>query len=435
MTRPTLADIIATKNLNTDKNSLHSYCDHFYETELARYRDKPVDIVEIGINEGGSLMMWAEWFSQARILGVDLMLRGNCERDCSRYPNIMLSVGNAYVPDSVPVFPEADVIIDDGPHTLESHVFAVRNYLPKVRPGGVFIIEDVVEPGWFDTIRAAVPEHLRPYVQTVDLRWIKGRYDDLIFIVRVPEDLERNQSFTGLLRNPTGPGMDMMAERLGHLIPLIDFGNIRTIIDIGAAHGYESLNMARVFTNARVHAFEPTPGHYEHCIGLFSQQPTEIRSRITIDNMALNDRDGPIKFYPLDETRARSSNTGVASKYQFMDPGIFGHELNIQKEIEVPAACLDTMCRIRGLQPDIIWMDAQGSELDILTGGIGIALPSAKIIMTEAGIKPYYAGQSLKPDIDRLLEESGFVELATARRLSHEYEVDTIYVRNDLLGS
>ena len=434
MTRSTMAEIIAAKNLNTDKNSLHSYCDHFYETELARYRDQQVRIVEIGINEGGSLMLWAEWFGQAEILGVDLMLRGNCERDCSRYPNIWLSTGNAYVPDSVPVFPEADIIIDDGPHTLESHVFAVRNYLPKVKPGGVFIIEDVVEPGWFDTIRAAVPDHLKPYVQTIDLRWIKGRYDDLMFVVRVPVDLEKNQGFTGLLQNPIGPGMDMMAERLGHLVPLIDFGDVRTIIDIGAAHGYESLNMARVFTNSRVHAFEPTPEHHDHCLRLFAQQEPGIRHRITIDNMALNDRDGPISFYPLDETLARSNNTGVASKYQFIDPAVFGHEINIQKRIEVPAAALDTMCRIRGLQPDIIWMDAQGSELDILTGGCAIALPSTKIIMTEAGIKPYYAGQSLKPDIDRFLESSGFVELVTARRHSHEYEVDTIYVRKELLG-
>jgi FkbM family methyltransferase len=444
---PSLSEIISSMGLVTDKNSHHSYCDHFYEKELARYRDKSLQLVEVGIDQGGSLIMWAEYFKKGRILGIDLELRGDCEKNCAKYPGIMLAVGNAYMHASLAQMPEMDIFIDDGPHTLDTQIWAVKNILPRVKPGGLFVIEDIPDPSWMAHLHAAVPFHLKEHAETVDLRHVKDRWDDLMLVVRIPDPSDikapadvpakegpaMNSEHADLLRNPTGLSMDMMAERLLHLLPLMDFSEVRTVIDVGAAHGYESRNMARVFRNARIHGFEPTPEHFSHCIKHFEGLDEDLRARITIDNFALNDRDGPISFFPLDEDRAVGNNTGMASKYELMDPRVFPHELNHQKRITVPAARMDTICQIRGLEPDIIWMDAQGSELDILRGAEN-SLRTVKAILTEVGVKPYYHGQSLKPEIDAYLESHGFVELESARKLGHEYEMDTIYVRRELLG-
>jgi phosphoribosylpyrophosphate synthetase len=40
-----------------------------------------------------------------------------------------------------------DIIIEDGPHTLESQIFAVQNYTQLLKDGGILIIEDVITTG------------------------------------------------------------------------------------------------------------------------------------------------------------------------------------------------------------------------------------------------------------------------------------------------
>lgn len=432
---PTLGKMITSLGLITDKNSLHSYCDHFYEQEMVRYRNREIQLVEIGIDQGGSLMMWAEAMPKANILGVDLQLRGDCKRNCARYGGrIRFSLGNAYMLESLVHFPQADIVIDDGPHTLDSQLFAVHHFLPKVKPGGILVIEDITSLDNANTLLSSVPLHLRHHAEIIDLRHVKNRQDDIMLVVRVPEEQEilvPADRGKALLKNPTGLSMDMMAERLSHVENIIDFNGIKNIIDVGAAHGYESKNLARVFTNARVWAFEPTDEHYQHCLEHFASLDEDLRRRISIENLALNDVDGAITFYPVDTARSVGNNTGMASKFRLIDPNVFRHELSIQREVMVDAVCLNTWCARTGVKPDIIWMDAQGAELDILRGASKI-LDSVQVIMTEAALKPYYHGHTLKVDIDAYLAHHGFEELVSARKTGHEYEVDAIYVKKTI---
>ena len=394
-----------------------------------------VKFLRDGIYFGHSLILWAEWFSQAKILGVDINPRGNWEQDCARYPQIQLAFGDAYNMHSLQYIPKADIIIDDGSHHPDHQVWAVKHLATKVKPGGIFVIEDVLEDSTINRLKDATPLHLRDYVEVIDLRHVKDRLDDMMFVIHVPEsDLQDLPVATTVITNIpaapqlTGPGMDMMAERLSHIKNLIDFNTIKNIIDVGSAHGYESLNMARVFKNAQTFGFEPTPEHYDHCVKI-KQEAGDTGARMEFMMMALNDSDGPIKFYPLDTTQSRGNNTGMASKLQLMDPAVFPHELSVQKEIVVNATTLDTWCRLNNVEPDIIWMDAQGAELDILKGAEK-SLASVKAILTEVGLTPYYHGHTLKADIDVYLASLGFRELVTARKLGHKYEMDTIYIKD-----
>ena len=426
--KPTLAEIITNKNLVTDKNSLHSYCDKFYEQELARYRNKPVQIVEIGIDQGGSLILWAEWFDQANILGVDLQLRGNCANDCARYQNIKLSIGNAYMHESLQYFPQADIIIDDGPHDIDSQIWAVKNLSPKVKPGGLFVIEDVADIAYLDRLKAATPFHLQNFVEFVDLRRVKNRSDDVMFVIRVPEKKETGPTELDTSKYPTDYEIDITAERLSHIKNLINFNDIKNIIDVGATHGYTTLNMAKIFKNARIFGFEPIIEHYDHCIQLRNSAEDELRRRITYINAAVDNIDSMIPFYPLDSQQSQGNNTGIASKYRLIDPCVFSQELNIQKEITVHALRLDKWCNLNKVEPSIIWIDAQGAELNILKGAEGI-INSVKVILTKTSITQYYQGQPLKHEIDTWLYQQGFTELVSARKLGHLYEMDTIYIR------
>lgn len=162
----------------TDKNCVHSYIRHFYEDRFRDLRDSTRSLLEIGVEDGGSLCMWREYFQNARIVGVD---NKPCPQLAGR-ERIELILGDAYsyeVADSIPG--GFDIVIDDGPHTLESMTFVVLEYLKKVNEGGMLIIEDFQDFNWTNIIRRELPPGFKADV--TDLRRVKGRYDDIIMVV------------------------------------------------------------------------------------------------------------------------------------------------------------------------------------------------------------------------------------------------------------
>ena len=127
----------------TDKNSYHSYIENFYEKEFEPYKESKIDLLEIGIETGGSLKLWKEYFLNSKsVVGVDI----SDEKIDQRYKNIdgiIMHFGDAYDEKFSKKFKQFDIIIDDGPHTLESQLKSIKFYLPKLKQNGLFIIEDI----------------------------------------------------------------------------------------------------------------------------------------------------------------------------------------------------------------------------------------------------------------------------------------------------
>ena len=192
-----MIDILNRLNLNgfnrpggTDKASDHSYAE-LYDIILAPYRERPINLLEIGIYQGGSLLMWQHYFPDAVVSAIDIDPRGMHPTNTERldYDRLRLYYGSAYTMQMVEVLmqsDEYDIIIDDGPHTLQSQVFAARNYRQLLAPGGVLVIEDVQDITHLDALTAVLPERERGWVQTYDLRHVKGRYDDIVWVYRMP---------------------------------------------------------------------------------------------------------------------------------------------------------------------------------------------------------------------------------------------------------
>ena len=203
---------------------------------------------------------------------------------------------------------------------------------------------------------------------------------------------------------------------------LIDFDTINCICDVGSRFGEQAIELATIFPQARVHAFEPVPENYHQCLA--NQQAFE-QPQIKFHNVALGERQALIPFYPVNNL-GTEHNLGASSRYRFIEGrnGQFLGKTWFQDQIHVPMRTLDSYA----LAVDLIWMDAQGSELGVLEGST-TTLESVKVIMTEVGIDSYYQGQSLQPEIDKFLTDRGFRELVLARELCHEYEINTIYIR------
>jgi cephalosporin hydroxylase len=184
-----LKDILeSTEELNTvdyigtDKNTVHGFVDFFYEKEFENYRDKEISLLEIGVHIGGSLYLWGKYFKNGSILGIDIA--DKVREKWKVLANTKYIIGDAYDENIANSLKDFDIIIDDGPHTLESQVLCIEKYLPKLKKGGLLVIEDVQDISHFSTLKEATPDYFKDKIETLDLRHARGRYDDLLFIIR-----------------------------------------------------------------------------------------------------------------------------------------------------------------------------------------------------------------------------------------------------------
>ncbi len=107
---------------------------------------KNLVVLEIGVYSGGSLEMWRDYFgSEATIYGVDI------EAACRTYesPGTHILIGDQADPSfwrrvlADGTLPPPDIVIDDGGHTPEQQRVTMEELLPRMRPGGVYLCEDI----------------------------------------------------------------------------------------------------------------------------------------------------------------------------------------------------------------------------------------------------------------------------------------------------
>jgi cephalosporin hydroxylase len=174
-----LVDLV--DNSKTDKNTCHSYLP-LYDELLLKYKNSAKDIIEIGVQLGGSIKLWNDYFSNAIIHAVDNEKKQSFA-ELRRFPRIKIYLEDAYCESFVQSLPQMDFIIDDGDHSLKSLKFVVQHYSKILKDDGILIIEDVQDIKWLDDLRNACPPELQKCIKTYDLRKNKNRYDDIVFVI------------------------------------------------------------------------------------------------------------------------------------------------------------------------------------------------------------------------------------------------------------
>lgn len=222
----------------------------------------------------------------------------------------------------------------------------------------------------------------------------------------------------------------MVAQRLMHLLGQAELTNINRILDIGSWHLGQSIEFSKIFSKARIDAFEPIPDSYQLCMNRLRSLDKQKKERIRVHNIALSEVKEEVPFYVVDQKPGQLIDRGFSSLLKFDDSTSFGQKQS-QREIKVQTERLDDWCTENNVEEvDIMWMDAQGAELMVLKGAENI-LKNTKIIMTEVGLKPYYEGHTLKDDIDAFLTGLGFKELKESFEYNIDgYEANTIYIKN-----
>ncbi len=161
-----------------DKGTLHTYIET-YEKLLSSYRREPINFLEIGVAEGYSMRLWREYFTKARLTGIDLVHPG-CNttgwwfRQADQSSEKEL---NTVLRDE-----QFDVIIDDGSHMLEHQIASFKILFPRIKKGGIYIIEDIGGQSNTPDIDIAILKKEFGDCEVYDFRKIKNRYDDILMV-------------------------------------------------------------------------------------------------------------------------------------------------------------------------------------------------------------------------------------------------------------
>jgi hypothetical protein len=137
----------------SDKWGLHQYTAH-YERHFAPLRDTAATVLELGVGGyhipvlgGGSLRTWKRYFHRAMIYGVDIHDKSQFEEQRIRIRRGSQSDAE-FLEQVVAETGPLDVIIDDGSHVNSDVLSSFRLLFPKLRVGGVYVVEDLQTSYW-----------------------------------------------------------------------------------------------------------------------------------------------------------------------------------------------------------------------------------------------------------------------------------------------
>lgn len=161
----------------TAKIAWHDFAE-VYSHYFKDFRNEPIKLLEIGILNGGSLVLWEKYFPNAEIHGMDASFdyisydfeRAICHKGDQGSSEDLLRVvhecdGNF------------DVIIDDGGHYATLQITSFVTLFPHLKSGGLYIVEDL-----HTSYDPAYQEKGRP--DFTMLNYLKNLIDDVNFVGR-----------------------------------------------------------------------------------------------------------------------------------------------------------------------------------------------------------------------------------------------------------
>jgi len=141
--RPSLIELHSTK---TGKVS-DKWASYFpvYERLFGPLRERAISLLEIGVQNGGSLETWSAYFPHAtHIVGCDI--EPACAELKYEDPRIEVVVGNANAADVrtriLSACPAFDIVIDDGSHRSRDILNSFLGYFGVLNDDGLYIVED-----------------------------------------------------------------------------------------------------------------------------------------------------------------------------------------------------------------------------------------------------------------------------------------------------
>ncbi len=171
------------------------------------------------------------------------------------------------------------------------------------------------------------------------------------------------------------------------------------IFDVGAHAGSSSIAYRRLFPQANIHAFEPTPAAVDNLRAKFAEDDLH-----QLHALALSDRQGTMAV----NLNASGATNSLLSTDADASPD-WRPLIETKRKIIVPIQTIDAFCAEKGItRIDLMKIDVQGAENRVLKGACNmLARGAIRSIFLEIIISPTYVGQSRPDEIFSLLCGAG----------------------------
>jgi len=168
----------------TDKATLHNYTG-IYSYLLDQYRYMDCKLLEIGVRQGGSALLWHEYMPSVYMHLVDIEdmvdegIRRRLVEDRFNFYEM-----DAYSETALRTLDENkyDIIIDDGSHAPDDILFVAKHYYHLLESGGVRVIEDIPDESLLKKLAGLFSKEEQKGIRVFDVR-DSGRWDDLVWAI------------------------------------------------------------------------------------------------------------------------------------------------------------------------------------------------------------------------------------------------------------
>lgn len=183
----------------------------------------------------------------------------------------------------------------------------------------------------------------------------------------------------------------------------------QTIFDIGANIGWYTLNLAKRFPNAQIHAFEPLPATFA---SLELNAALNESLSVHLNSFGFSDTERELTFYFNPESTGSSSLANLTGSEQ-------------AQEVICRVKRLDDFVQALGTGPDFIKCDVEGAELLVFRGGVKTLKQYQPVLFAEI-LRKWSAKFGYHPnEILALLSNLGYLCFAsTPAGLTEIQEID-----------
>jgi hypothetical protein len=142
---------LALEKYNTDKIN-HRYLE-WYDPVLERFVANEIKLLELGVYEGGSLLLWRDYFPKGTVVGIDIQVKVDFSGEervrvfqgLQQDTGFLSEVARKTAPEGF------DIIIDDASHFGDLTKVAFWHLFDNhLKPSGLYVIEDWGTGYWSD---------------------------------------------------------------------------------------------------------------------------------------------------------------------------------------------------------------------------------------------------------------------------------------------
>lgn len=141
-----------------------------YDKAFTPLRNEKIRLLEIGLGYGQCLNLWENYFSNAEIVGIE-----NEPNRLGHYTDrTKVILGDQTDTEFLSTLGDFDIIIDDGVHTMKQQITSFEYLFPKMKDGGIYVIEDLHTSYWGEFIdqELRTTDYIKKLVDTVNSRGV-----------------------------------------------------------------------------------------------------------------------------------------------------------------------------------------------------------------------------------------------------------------------